>query len=138
MTTPTLAQAKEFFQSDIIISTISDDRISYWINDIELKGIVDEVQWGKLFFNGFMNLLGHFLLVYETNTVSYRGAVTSESTAQVSRSYDSYSGDNPMDYEYSMTKYGRIFSSLMSRLAASHGGFVAGCCQLPFWGYRGY
>ena len=136
MSLPTLAQAKTFFQSDIIISTIADDRIQYWIDDIGMKGIVDEIQWGKLYFNGFMNLLGHFLLVYETNTVSYRGSVTYENTAQVSRSYDSYKGDNPMMYEYSMTKYGRIFSSLMSRLAVTKGGLVAGGCALPFWSYN--
>jgi len=125
MTVPTLAQAKEFFQSDIIVSAIADARISYWIADIADKGIVDSNDFGKLYFNGFMNLLGHFLLVYETNTISYRGLVTSEHTAQVSRSFKVFESTNPMYQEYSLTKYGMIYLSLLSRLAVVHGGFVA-------------
>lgn len=128
MATPSLAEAKEFFQSDIIISVIPDDRITYWINDIADKGIVDSGDFGKLYFNAFMNLLGHYLLIYETNIVSYRGAVSAEQTAQVSRSYETYMshiGDNPMMFDLSLTKYGLIFASLLSRLAVTRGGFVA-------------
>lgn len=125
MSVPTLSDAKTFFQSDALISVIPDARITYWINDIAAKGFVDPNDFGKLYFNGFMNLLGHYLLIYETNSVSYRGQVTSESTAQVSRSFQPYSGDNPMEYDFSLTKYGRIFSSLQSRLSIVHGGFVA-------------
>lgn len=128
MAVPTLSDAKTFFLSDILISSLPDDRISYWISDLAAKGIVDSNDFGKLYFNGFMNLLGHFILVYETNSVSFRGAVTSEHTAQVSRSFQAYTGNNPMEYEYSMTKYGRIFMSLLSRLSVVHGGFVATGC----------
>lgn len=128
MTVPTTEEAQIFFQSDIIVSTIAEDRFTYWVSDIDAKGIVDETDFGKLYFNAFMNLLGHYLLIYETNYVSYRGAVTSEHTAQVSRGFQGYTGNNPMEYDLSMTKYGRIFSSLLSRLAITKGGFVAGGC----------
>jgi hypothetical protein len=87
MTIPTLLEAKEFFQSDIYISAIPDVRITYWINDIADKGIIDSNDFGKLYFNAFMNMLGHYLLIYETNTVSYRGIVINEHTAQVSRGF---------------------------------------------------
>lgn len=124
MAVPTLSDAKTFFLSDVYISAIADARITYWINDIADKGIIDSNDFGKLYFNAFMNMLGHYLLIYETNQVSYRGAVTSESTAQVSRSFQPYVGSNPFEYDLSLTKYGRIYSSLLSRLAVVHGGFV--------------
>lgn len=125
MTVPTLSDAKTFFASDIIISSIADARISYWIADIAAKDFVNENDFKKLYFNAFMNMLGHYLLIYETNTVSIYGAVSSESVAAVSRSIANYTGDNPFQYELSLTKYGRIFASLLSRLAVVHGGFVA-------------
>jgi hypothetical protein len=125
MTVPTLAQAKEFFLDDVFISAISDSRITYWINDIAAKEIIDSNDFGKLYFNAFMNMLGHYLLIYETNTVSYRGVVISEHTAQVSRGFKALDTNNPMYHELSMTKYGLIYLSLLSRLAVVHGGFVA-------------
>jgi hypothetical protein len=125
MAIPTLEEAKNYFKRDKIISLISDEDIQYWIDDIASKKVVDEYYFGNFYFNGFMNLLGHYLLVYG-NFVSYNGAVASESTAQVSRSFQSYSGDNPSEYDYSMTKYGRMFSSILSKLAICKGGFVAG------------
>jgi hypothetical protein len=125
MTIPTLLEAKEFFQSDIYISAIPDVRITYWINDIADKGIIDSNDFGKLYFNAFMNMLGHYLLIYETNTVSYRGIVINEHTAQVSRGFKALDTNNPMYHELGFTKYGMIYLSLLSRLAVVHGGFVA-------------
>lgn len=125
MSVPTLSDVQTFFASDIILNTINPTRITYWINDIVAKGICDEGDFGKLYFNAFMNLMGHFLLVYETNTVSYRGGVSSETTAKVSRTYVVPKTQSQMENEYSMTKYGQIFLSLMSRLSIANGGFVA-------------
>lgn len=125
MTIPTLAQAKEFFVSDIYISVIPDARITYWIDDIAEKGFIDPIDFGKLYFNAFMNMLGHYLLIYETNSVSYRGLVINEHTAQVSRGFKALDTNNPMYHELSFTKYGLIYLSLLSRLAVVHGGFVA-------------
>lgn len=126
MTVPTVAQAIEFFQSDRLLSDIPVNRIQYWITDISDKDIVNESFFGKFYFNGFMNLLGHFMLVYETQVVSYRGGVTAESTSQVSRSFKTYTGTNPAEEELYLTKYGQIFSSIVSRLAVCKGGLVCG------------
>jgi hypothetical protein len=128
MPLPTVAQAIEFFQSDRLLSEMPADRIQYWITDISDKGLVTEMVFGKFYFNGFLNLLGHFMLVYETQVVSYRGGVTAESTSQVSRSFKTYTGTNPAEEELYLTKYGQIFSSIVSRLAFCKGGFVSGGC----------
>jgi uncharacterized phage infection (PIP) family protein YhgE len=128
MAVPTLSEAKTFFASDIIIAAMADDRLTYWINDIAAKMIVTEDDFGKLYFNAFMNLLGHYLYFYGNNLVPANGGrINSESVAQVSRSYETYKGDNPMWMVYSSTKYGMMFLSLASQIAVTKGGFVAAC-----------
>lgn len=126
MTTPTLEQAKEFFLSDMIISNIADSRITYWINDIFLKGIVNENDWGNLFFNGYMNLLGHYLYFYEAQVVPASGALmSSDRTSKVSRSFAVQSNPDDFKNTFYLTKYGRIYLQLRAQLAIIGGGFVS-------------
>jgi len=127
MAVPTLSEARDFFASDVTIAAMADARLTYWINDIAAKQIVTEDDFGTLYFNAFMNLLGHYLYYYGNNLVPISGRVTSESVAQVSRSYETYRGDNPMWMVYSTTKYGMMFLSLASQIAVTKGGFVAAC-----------
>lgn len=131
MAVPTLSDARSFFASDIIITAMSDARLNYWITDLTNKAIVDPVVFDTLYFNAFLNLLGHYLYIYETNYVSINGPINSETTAQVSRSFESYKGDNPLYRFYSTTKYGMIFWSLQSMTAQAHGGVVAACGYWP-------
>lgn len=127
MAVPTLLEARAFFASDAAIVAMSDNTLTYWINDIAAKMIVTETDFGTLYFNAFMNLLGHYLYYYGNNLVPISGRVTSESVAQVSRSYETYRGDNPLWMVYATTKYGMMFLALASQIAITKGGFVAAC-----------
>ena len=125
MTAFTVAEVRAFYSSDKLIPSIPDARLQFWIDDIVGKGIMDEPTWGKLYKNGFMALLGHFLYYMELPVVSTSGAiVSSDSTAKVSRSFAVRADLNSFDAEYSTTKYGRQYLSLIQRLAITHGGFV--------------
>lgn len=131
MALPTLAEARTFFESDIFIETIPDARINYWISDISAKGIISAQDWEALYFNGFMNLLGHYLYVYETNNVSSSGAiVSSETTSKISRSWAVSDDTDPFSSMFKTTKYGRIYLQLRSQLAVVGGGLVTygGAC----------
>lgn len=125
MTAFTVNDVKAFYSSDKLIAVVPDARIQFWIDDIENKGIMDETSWGKLYKNGFMALMGHFLYYMELPIVSTSGAmIVSDGTAKVSRSFAVKTDLSHFDSEYSTTKYGRQYLSLLSRLAVFHGGFV--------------
>jgi hypothetical protein len=125
MTAFTVNDVKAFYSSDKLIAVVPDARIQFWIDDIVDKGIMDEDSWGKLYKNGFMALLGHFLYYMELPVVSTSGAmITSDGTAKVSRSFAVKANVDNFDSEYSTTKYGRQYLSLLNRLAVTYGGFV--------------
>ena len=127
MTFPTLDQAKLFFRSDnFIFNRISDDRIQYWLDDLQAKDIVSESQFGTLYFNAVLNLLGHFIYYYELGVVvSTTGApISSESTSQVSRSFDT-SRLTAWNENLGTTKYGRFYLYLLSQTAQIYAGLVA-------------
>jgi len=125
MPTYTVADVRAFFSSDKLITAMSDARIQYWIDDLNTKNLFETSVWGELLKNGYMNLLGHFLLAYETNTVGYSGQqLASDSTGAVSKSWATNPNLVGYDNEYMLTKYGRIYLSLLRRLAITYGGFV--------------
>lgn len=126
MTVPTVEQAQTFFASDKLISAIDESRISYWISDIDAKGVISQLDWGKLYFNGFMNLLGHYLYFYETKVVNNAGGLlNSESVGQLSKGWTVSVSGNPFYDSFNLTKYGRIYLQLRSQISVTTGGFVA-------------
>jgi len=126
MTFPVLSDVQTFFASDPYISAVTTTRINYWLADIAAKNMISDADWGDLYFNGVMNLVGHYLYFYECNIVSVTGGiVTSETTAKVSRSYASQESGNAYEDELKLTKYGRMYLSLRSQLGVTNAGFVS-------------
>jgi hypothetical protein len=123
---PTVADVQSYFLGDKLISYLTAPRIQFWIDDIQAKGIIEPTDWGTLYTNGFMSLLGHYLYYMELPVVSTSGAVvSSDSTAAVSRSFAVSPGNNMFEEEFKTTKYGRMYLSLQRRLAILYGGFVS-------------
>lgn len=123
---PTVVEVAQFYANDPNINTMTADRIQYWIDDINDKGIVTVNDFGKLYFNAFMALLGHFLMMFETDNIPFTGGIiTSETVAKASISYAVFNTDNPFVNWFNLTKYGRTYLFYLSQLASTHGGFVA-------------